>query len=194
MKDVFDTEQKKRLIAFQVTDADLEILRDQAAFAQNKLPALLERLHESFAGWPETQETLRDPAVHAIRVDHWVRVVSGKIGEGYMESARKLASAFYQNGVPSYAVAICHATVSNGIIKELNLDTQASGFGGKAKNASRAALRAALNKLAWLDLEVLLETYTAAEHESKQMVMNDLANIFEKKFGSLLMVFPSRRD
>ncbi len=181
MKDTFDAEQKKRLIAFQVTDADLELLREQTAFAQNKLPALLERLHESFAGWPETQKTLRDPDVHSIRVEHWIRVVSGRIGEGYMESAKRLASAFYQNGVPSYAVAICHATVSNGIIKELDLDAQASGFGGKGKMASKAALRSALNKLAWLDLEVLLETYTTAERESKQTVMNDLANVFENK-------------
>ncbi len=182
----FDAEQKKRLVAFQITDADLKSLQAQASFAQNRLPALLGELHGSFAGWPEIQAILQKPEVHSVRVAHWVRVVSGKLGDGYMESAQKLASTFYENGVPGYAVAICHATVANGIVSELSLDARSTGFGGRKQDEARAQLRAALTKIAWLDLEVLLETYAAAEHASKQAAMDNLANVFEQKIRAVV--------
>jgi ABC-type transporter Mla subunit MlaD len=148
------------------------------------LPQLLEELHANFAGWPEIQSTLKNPAVHAVRRDHWVRVASGKLGEGFIESARALASAFYEHGVPGYAVAICHSTVVGGIAKDLGLDAPDGAFAGlrgSAKAKERAALRSVLNKVAWLDLEVLLETYAAAERESKRKAMHGLASGFESK-------------
>src|SRR4030095_6761873 len=183
MATVYDVEQQKRFAAFHITEQDIQILRDNASFAEKRLPKLLEELHANFAGWPEIQATLMNPAVHSVRVDHWVRAASGKLGEGFMDSAKRLASAFYENGVPGYAVAICHSTVVNGIAKELGLDEVDGGFTlrGGAKAKSRAATRAVLNKVAWLDLEVLLETYAAAERESKRKAMHNLAGGFESK-------------
>ena len=60
--------------------------------------------------------------------------------------------------MPGYAVAICHASVANGIVRDLGLAEQGGGLaraGRKARDA--AALRAALTKVAWLDLELILE-------------------------------------
>jgi ABC-type transporter Mla subunit MlaD len=181
MAAIYDAEQQKRFAAFHITEQDIQVLRDHASFAEQRLPKLLEELHVNFAGWPEIQNTLKNPAVHAVRRDHWVRVASGKLGEGFIESAQRLAAAFYEHGVPGYAVAICHSTVVGGIAKDLDLDAVASGFGGGAKAKQRATLRGVLNKVAWLDLEVLLETYAAAESESKRKAMHGLAAGFESK-------------
>ena len=175
--------QEKRLHAFGIGEGDVALLARNAEFASGRLPALLERWHGSFDAWPEIQAALKKPEVHRVRVAHWGRVVSGRLGDGFLESARALAKAFYDNGVPGYAVAICHHTVSGGIIRELGLadDRAARGpslFGGR-KAAEKAAMREALRRVTWLDLELLLETYAAAEQDSKRAILNGLADSLE---------------
>ena len=68
-------------------------------------------------------------------------VVSGQLGDGFLESAQALASAFYENEVPGYAVAICHASVLNGIVAEL--ERGAIAVPGKALFGAAAAKRGA---------------------------------------------------
>ncbi|PWC54509.1 globin-coupled sensor protein [Azospirillum sp. TSO22-1] len=174
-------EQRKRFAVFNITDQDIALLRRNAEFAERRLPGLLQQWHAHFAAWPEIQAALMKPAVHKARVEHWSRVASGALGDGFLESAQRLAQAFYDNGVPGYAAAICHHTVSGCIVRELGLDAAAarrSLFGDKGA-AEKAALRDAIGKVAWLDLEVLLETYAEAERESKRKILNQLADTFE---------------
>ncbi|MDO9713699.1 protoglobin domain-containing protein [Paracraurococcus lichenis] len=127
-----------------------------------------------------------DPRVHAVRVSHWQRVVSGKLGSGFQESAEALASAFYDNGVPGYAVAICHASVTSAIVRELGLDIvpSAGRILGRSSGAKGAALRTVLNKLAWLDLEVMLETYAQAEQASRAEALREMAEAIEREAGA----------
>ncbi|MBI0538813.1 globin-coupled sensor protein [Roseomonas sp. KE2513] len=193
MATAVDPAQRKRLDAFGITENDLVLLRRQSGYAQERLPALIAELHPAFASWPEIQSALMTPEVHQIRVAHWQRVVSGELGEGFMESAERLAQAFYKHGVPSYAVAICHSTVGAAICRDLGLDVPlplglsvAWLFGGRKAARGRAVLVAALNRVAWLDLEVLLETYVAAERASRRMTLDRLAQGFEAKIGGVV--------
>jgi methyl-accepting chemotaxis protein len=184
------TAQQSRLAAFRIGEDDLAVLQAHAGWMERRLPDLLGKLHARFADWPEIRAALMHPEVHAARVGHWVRVASGRLGEGFMDSARRLASVFYQHGVPGYAVAICHATVANGILEELDSEPRGSAWlralrGGRRRR-SGAALRDALNKMAWLDLEVLLETYAAAEHESRRAALHALAGAFEAKVSGVV--------
>ena len=180
---IFDSDQRRRLAAFSISDEDITLLEAQRSYAEQRLPALLNELHANFSGWPEIQSALMDPAVHQVRVAHWVRVVSGKLGDGFMESAQRLAKVFYERGVPGYAVAICHSTVANGIVRDLGLDAK-SGFRFGRRDAS--AILKVLGKTAWLDLEVLLECYAAAEESSRREIIQQLAGSFERKVGEAL--------
>lgn len=173
--------QARRLAVFQLTDADIALARQQKVFAEQRLPTLLEQWHSRFSAWPEIQKALANPTVHAIRVDHWVRAVSGRIDGDFTESAKRLAQAFYDNGVPGYAVAICHSTVVNGIIEELGLDAGAGSLFGRAELSRKMALRTVLTKLAWLDLELLLETYAEAEQESRTKALREMAGTVERE-------------
>jgi methyl-accepting chemotaxis protein len=183
MTGTFTPEQQKRLVAFEITPADLDVIRTQAGPLEASLPKLLTDLHGTFSAWPEIQRALMDPKVHAVRVRHWQRVVTCQLGSGFQESAEGLASAFYDNSVPGYAVAICHASVISAVIKRLGLDTGSSkgGFFAKGKAARNATLRAALTKLAWLDLEVLLETYAKAEQISRAAALRGMAETIESE-------------
>ena len=184
MAQEFDADQQKRLAAFHITAEDIALVRAQKAFAMQRLPRLLEELHGAFAAWPEIQRALMNPAVHAIRVRHWARVASGELGEGFLQSADALASAFYEHGVPGYAVAICHSSVLNGIVQAMGLDKGTRGFMGRRKEAEALRLRQALTKFAWLDPEVLLETYAKAEHASRAQALREMAETIEREAGA----------
>ncbi|ONG50681.1 hypothetical protein BKE38_17535 [Pseudoroseomonas deserti] len=182
--------EEKRLAAFKVTPEDLRVLQGMADFARNRLPALLEELHVEFAAWPEIHAALVKPEVHRARVSHWCRVVSGDVGPGFTESAEALASAFYAHGVPGYAVAICHASVMHGILRDLGIDESGRsvkrslfGRGPGGLRADAQAIRSALNKGAWFDLELLLETYAAAEQKSRAAALNQMAEAIEREAG-----------
>ena len=163
--------QEHRFRAFRISDEDIELLGTLSSFAEDRLPKLLEELHDQFAPWPEIAQALRQTAVHEPRLAHWVTLVSGRMGEGYTESARRLATAFHDHDVPTYAVVICHAIVSNAIIVELGLDRLdmmgLSRFWQRRELDRRIATRTALSKATQLDLELLLETYAVVQRESR---------------------------
>jgi len=189
----FRSEQEKRIAAFAITPADLALLRNNKSFVSQRLPRLLEELHPVFAAWPDLARALTNPSVHKVRVAHWSRVASGEIGDGFEESARALAEAFYEHEVPGYAVAICHSSVLQGIIKDLGLEDGSSdaGKGGwlrgkRPKRSDANAMRTALQKITWLDLEVLLETYTKAEEERRTTALRTMADTIEREGGLAL--------
>ncbi|UHC16951.1 globin-coupled sensor protein [Methylobacterium currus] len=183
----FTAAQARRFATFGLTEDDLTRLRGLAGFARERLPGLLAEWNARFGDWPEIQDALRDPQVHAARVAHWVRVVSGDFGPDFTASAERLASVFYARRVPAYAVAICHATVTAGLAEALGLAGPHRLVGGKIGAAkSRAALQGALTRAAWLDLEVLLETYAAAEQASRRSTTAALAQAFEERVGAAI--------
>jgi hypothetical protein len=132
--------QQKRMAAFGISAADLDFLRGQRDFARDRLPGLLEELHSAFADWPEIRDALMLPHVHRVRLAHWARVISGDLGNGFEESASTLADALYQNGVPSYAVALCHASVVQGVLKAQGLLGEERGgvLAGRGKRMAAA--------------------------------------------------------
>ncbi len=181
-----DQNHAKRLATFGISATDIALLRQQASFAKTRLPGLLEKLHSSFDSWPEIQAALKKPDVHAIRLDHWSRAVTGQIEEGFLDSAKALASIFYANQVPGYAVAICHFSVLTGIIRELGLDQDGGGnplkrLLGRGRQSKMAALRRVATKIAWLDLELLLETYAQAEHDTRAAALREMAETIERE-------------
>jgi len=172
-------EHAARLRAFRIDAIDIGLLQQQAEFARGRLPVLLPELHERFEAWPEILSAMQRPEVHELRLAHWIRLISGDLDGGYLESAHALASAFNDNGVPAHAVAICHAIVGNAIGAELGLLrdglARLSHFWQAKEYNRRIALRAALNKAVQLDLELLLETYTHVQQQSRARVQHEIS-------------------
>lgn len=178
--------QRTRLATFLLNGDDIEQLKTLRDFVDRKLPALLLELHDSFAAWPEIQRALMDPAVHSVRLAHWSRVAKGDFGEGFTESAKRLAVALYDHKVPAYAVTLCHWTVMNGILNALGLDRLPSGFSSPKAARAIHMRRVALQKATWLDLELLLETYASAEQASRREVTEKIAGAFDIRMGGVV--------
>jgi methyl-accepting chemotaxis protein len=184
MIDTSDRAHRNRLSAFGLTAEQMSLLRGNAGFARQALPELLERLHAAFRPWPEIEQALRLPAVHGPRQAHWERVVTGEFGDGYYASAGLLAEALYRHGTPAYAVTLCHRTVSAAVIEQL---PAATGWSlRRGGQAARAEMTAALSAAAWLDLEVLLETYAEAEQSARRALMHGFAERFESGVNGVI--------
>ena len=173
-------EQDLRFRAFQIGEGDLQALRPHADFARARLPALLDDMHDELAPWPETARAFRIPEVRELRLAHWTRLASGQLGDGFLDSAHRLASAFHRHDVPAYGIAIDHALVTNQIGIELGLDRQSLqklvGWWKSGERNRRIAARSALNKCAALDLELLLETYAQIQRQSRERTRTEIAS------------------
>lgn len=92
-----------------------------------------------------------------------MRAAAGELRDGSWASTERLAVPFDRHGVPAYAAAVCHFAVSCAIARELGLGKPLSaglnGYLRLLQTAGRQALAAVLEKVAWFDLELLLETY-----------------------------------
>lgn len=172
-------EHTARLRTFRIDAIDISLLQQQAEFARRRMPTLLLELHERFEAWPEIQSTMRRPEVHELRLAHWIRLISGELEDSYLQSAHAVASAFNDAAVPAHAVAICHAIVGNAIGAELGLLRDGLAklshvWQGKEYNR-RIALRAALQKAVQLDLELLLESYTHIQRQSRERIQREIS-------------------
>jgi len=189
MVDVSATAHRNRLQAFGLDEQQLALLRQQAEPVRQQMPALLAKLQHAFLPWPEIHAALADPKVHEPRLAHWTRVASGDLGPGFYESAQRLAQALYERHVPAYAVTICHATVAEGL-QRLLADAKGSGLlprlmGRGADAPGAPSLSRAVNSAAWMDLEVLLETYAEAEQAGKRALLESFATQFERSIQSV---------
>lgn len=165
----FGTKHKKSLGVFGVTAEDVTALRAHADRVKQSMPALLARLHDTFASWPEIDQALRVPEVHEARLAHWTLVATGAIGPEFDASVERLATAFSRHKVPAYAVVICHSVVSRALVAELGLVTPIDDTFGSPRRMKQLrehrALSSVISRLAWFDVELLLETYARVEDE-----------------------------
>ncbi|MCJ2054750.1 globin-coupled sensor protein [Methylobacterium sp. J-070] len=166
-----NTKHKKSLGVFGITADDVIALRAHAHVVKQMMPALLKKLHDTFASWPEIDQALKVPEVHQARLAHWTLVATGEIGAEFDASVERLATVFSRHKVPAYAIVICHSVVSRALVAELGLaDPINDRFGspGRMKQLrEHRTLSSVIGRLAWFDLELLLETYARVEGERR---------------------------
>lgn len=169
--------QEMRLRAFQIGEADLTALRPYAEQARRCLPPLLDEIQTQFSPWPETARAFAITELRELRLAHWISLTSGDLGDAFLDSAHRLASALQRHDVPAHGIAIGHALVTNQIGIELGLDRASlqklRWWQGRERNR-RIAARSALNKAAALDLELLLETYGRLQHEAREQTRSEI--------------------
>lgn len=172
------TKHKKSIGVFGITQDDIKSLSLNADAVRQLMPALLLRLQDTFASWPEIDQALRVPEVHGSRLAHWTLVATGDIGAEFDASVERLALAFSRNKVPAYAIVICHSVVSRALVAELGLAspiTGGLGLPGRMKQLrDHRYLTEVISRLAWFDLELLLETYARVEAERQNEASRQL--------------------
>lgn len=165
-----------RVRAFRIDDADVQRLISNRDILQKILPVALQRSAASFSQWPEIYAALKHPDVARARSDHWNIVGSGELSEPLLVSAERLATILLQHLVPSYAITVCHFAVAEQLTQELATRLRGSHFLGRRSRdrPDFTLLSQSIQKFAWLDLEILLETYAAAERRRDQTLKAEL--------------------
>lgn len=178
----------ERLSLFQISAAELEMLRSLADFAVDKIPRLLEQANPILSGVPEYVSALNDPVIKPLRLAHWVRLLSGRLDESFITSANALAVAYFDKGIPGYAVTTCHFTILTAIKAELKAG---GGSFGRVKHDDLDGLLDVISKAIWCDLELLMESFIVARKETRRAELHNLAQVFEGKVGNLIKTLTS---
>ncbi len=181
-----DQQHRRRLETFCILDVDLDCLETFATFARDRLPQLVEDAHQELSFWPEIARALKEPALHKARLDHWQRVVTGRFDAEFLPSAQRLANAFLACQVPGYALVLCHATVSKMILRHMKLDVPCNRRTGIKESIRKHTHANALQKAAWLDVELLLETYAERETEARRLLVSGFADAFGARIGGVV--------
>ncbi|MFY7959868.1 MAG: methyl-accepting chemotaxis protein [Elsteraceae bacterium] len=182
----------ERLALYQISAAELEMLRTLADFAVDKLPRLLESANPILSTVPEYRGALDDPIIKPLRLSHWVRLLSGRLDESFITSANALAVAYFDKGIPGYAVTTSHFTVLNAIKTELQQGAKSGGqIVMRGRNEDVDQLINIVSKAIWCDLELLMESFIVARKETRRAELHNLAQVFEGKVGNLIKTLTS---
>ncbi|MEO8715560.1 MAG: methyl-accepting chemotaxis protein [Acetobacteraceae bacterium] len=180
-----DADTAKRRAAFRVTDADLAALAANAAEATRLLPGLLDD-RSRLEDWPEMRDALAAPEVREARLAHWSRIAAGRLDEGFVASAERLARVLHGRDVPASVVTVCHAVVVDAMIEALGLDVVPRRGLFRRASRSKPLLVKALHKLARLDLEVVLEAFAALEKDSRRAALRAVGEAFQARVSDVV--------
>ena len=154
-------QQQARIAACKITQADIDRLERHGPELEAMLPDILAGNVRTLETWPELRQTIPLPEMGAVRLAHWTRLVKGQVGPSYYESANEVATTFLRHGLSSFSVSVCQSTVLREFLDRI--DGRIGGrprvrnpFRRQAARAEARALQDGLNKLAWLDLGLLL--------------------------------------
>jgi uncharacterized protein YoxC len=188
---MLEIDVNKQMRAFGLAPSDLALLQSLRPMLERELDSMLNESRERFAEWPEVAAAMARPDVHRARREHWMRAATGDFGPQYLRSAGEFAAQLCAQGVPAYAVVLCHAAVVDVAVQRFNatLDDAPKGglFAPKRKSGgSGTAMRGALRKATWMDVEVLMEAYAAAERRERRKLLDGLADGFDHRVQSVV--------
>ena len=176
----------RQLAAFDISTAEIEVLRGLRPTLQVGLEQILVQSRAKFAAWPEITRALSQPDVHRARTEHWMRAATGDFGSEYSRSALEFSASFLEKGIPSYAIVLCHSAVL-GVVKDVLSKTLKSGTGllGRGEGPLERTLNC-VSKAVWLDVEVLMEAYAIADSAARRKMLSNIANDFSTRVESLV--------
>ena len=180
-----------RLALFQISAPEQEMLRSLSDFAVDKIPRLLQEANPILSTVPEYCAALDDPIIQPLRLAHWVRLLSGRLDESFITSANALAVAYFDKGIPGYAVTTSHFTILTAIRSELAKDKGGASWRGRGRQDDLETMMTVISKAIWCDLELLMESFIVARKETRRAELHNLAQVFEGKVGNLIRTLTS---
>ncbi|MEO9189898.1 MAG: globin-coupled sensor protein [Acetobacteraceae bacterium] len=175
-----DPGNARRRAVFRVTDEDLDLLAAHAAEATSLLPGLLDDLIR-LDDWPEMRAALHTSPVRDARLAHWTRIATGRLDDGFVGSAERLVRAFHAREIPPALVIVGHAVTLYGLIDALGLTARPRRGLLRRRDLSGPRRVNALEKLARLDIEVLLEIFTTLEKDSRRAALRAIGENFQAR-------------
>ena len=179
-----------QLRAFGLSSSELDLLRGLRPTLERSLEHILIKSRDHFSAWPEIVAALSQPDIHRARYAHWMRAATGDFGPEFLRSATEFSATFCERKIPAYAITLCHYAVLDVALDALKGEGKSAKRGlfnaGKSGGGDNEALFGALRKAAWLDVEVLLETYNLAERNDRRRVLDGLADQFNARVQSVV--------
>ncbi len=173
-----EAETSSRLAAFRITEADMAVLARHAETTAQLLPAILADAR-GLEEWPKLRAALRAPEVARARAAHWGRLAVGRL-DGHEASAERLARLFHDRDIAAHLMTVCNGVLVGNLVEVM---TTASERGRSIFRRKRPmpGWRMALIRLAWLDLDMMLEAFAVLEREDRAAALREVGRAFQEQ-------------
>lgn len=172
---------EQKIMTFGFAQEDCAALQSFAGTMAELLPLVQESLRNTVHLWPELAKALQDPQLVQAQAHHWRRLCRGDITGGYQESARSVAAALYEQGVPAYGISVFQGVVLRVLLRSLEKVLEAEGRVGEF-----AQLSVLLTKLFWFDLQNMLEVYAERQADQRQAFVRRITDAFERRIKGMI--------
>ncbi|WP_028480316.1 globin-coupled sensor protein [Pseudovibrio exalbescens] len=186
----------KRLQFHNITPQDLALLGEGAPLIRKVLPRVLDRFYEHVQYFPETARFFnsKEHIEHAKskQAEHWSFLARGDLGDEYFESVRRIGEVHNRLGMaPRYYIG-AYNYLSSAICEELDRERRGL-FAGKS-GSYLDTLKTIVIKVTFLDMDVALEVYEEAKARDRTKLLQDLADQFQEKVGSVARCVAEESD
>ncbi len=171
----------------------MSMLRDQAHFVSEHLPAILEEFYSSVARYEPDMNCLRDrnfiKGSVELHVKHWRLITSGNFGNELMASATEICRYHSQAGVtPPWYIGARLLFITNQLTKRASAAAVLPKYGRSAL-AARETLTNTINALARAaaaDTEITIFTYFGTTRQKRKDAIADARERFRGMITDLL--------
>ncbi|PKU25855.1 globin-coupled sensor protein [Telmatospirillum siberiense] len=178
-----DLDRAGRLKFLLIDEGVREALREFHAILAPAIDVLLDDFYRHAQTTPEAARTFAGNSMDRARLmqkQHWLdNVFSGRFDDAYFEQVQKIGQAHARIGLEPrwYTASYCFS-----LDKMVHL--ACAHYGGKKKTAPErlGQVIAAINKAAFLDMDLAISVYIDALHEK----LNGQATLFERDVSSIV--------
>ncbi|MCM2291978.1 globin-coupled sensor protein [Allorhizobium sp. BGMRC 0089] len=173
-------ELDKRLSFLDLTQQDFHLLAQSRQTISKDIGPSLDRFYGTAKKFPEAARFFSSDAhiEHAKQkqIKHWNHLLSGKIGDGYLASAKTIGQTHARLGLEPRWYIDGYALILDGLVKAMLEDELRGMFAAKHLKTLLPKI-SALIRTTFLDMDVAITTYSDAMNQERQHHAEERARI-----------------
>ncbi len=185
------TDISQRLRFLRIDQEARSALQNFYPIFEQHLPDLTAIFVDHLQTWPELMAMLSAPGVlrHALdaQQEHWRKLFSGRFDAAYVESAARVGAVHKRIGLEPRFFTGAYALVTS-VMAEQVIAAKAKRWQTAARRARTRALLRALNAAAFLDMDLVVESYVLQVRAGQAGQLGEMAHGFQDRVGTLVSV------
>jgi len=179
----------ERLRFMAIDSHSLELIAEFRPELERILPEAVAAFYQHLKSWPDLMQLFPNDAVlaHArqAQIEHWKNLFSGKISEGYLQSALKIGRTHARIGLePRWYIAAYNLTLGH-LIEAITRYYNSRWHLNQASQHIATVSNAVL-KLAMLDMDIAVSTYFDELQAKHQRELGELGDTFRRSILSIV--------
>jgi methyl-accepting chemotaxis protein len=178
-----------RISFIGIDNSTKESLREYYPELEKALPSILEMFYGHIKKWPDLAAMFKDPSrmdyARSAQQAHWLKLFSARFDEDYATSVRKIGLIHSKIGLePTWYIGAYAFTLNH--LYQNAAHQYRSLLSPQLAQEKTGLLMRALNQCVMLDMDMAISIYLEENKKSYNQKLNELAQHFETKVGTIV--------